>query len=206
MTVSRPSGMSTETFLRLWVRAPRMRMGEGRSRFGVFFKPTNLPESELQESVGRRTVASAVCGSIERPPRAGASGHAVVGAVPSMKTSRHRLRGQPGAARKPVSGSISAVTMSEGTGKGSAKCWAGHGAREVREDRHGRLRAREVQAAVVVVADPDGREKPRREPDEPGVAAVVRRARLARRARPSGPCARAPAARAAVARRPAGSS
>jgi len=41
-----------------------------------------------------------------------------------MKTSVAR-RGQAGAARAPVSGSISAVTMSEGTGKLSANAWAG---------------------------------------------------------------------------------
>ena len=70
--------------------------------------------------------------------------------------------------------------MSEGTGKSSAKNCAGTDAREVGEDRHGRLGARQVQAAVVVVADPDRREKPRREAHEPGVAPVVRRAGLAR--------------------------
>ena len=78
-------------------------------------------------------------------------------------------------------------------------------AREVREDRDRGLRAREVQAAVVVVADPDDREKPRRVPDEPGVPAVVRRAGLAREDSRQAPRARA-GARPAGRRRPAGSS
>jgi hypothetical protein len=41
-----------------------------------------------------------------------------------MKTSV-TVRGQPGDARNPVSGSIWAVTMSEGTGKFSEKSCAG---------------------------------------------------------------------------------
>src|SRR4030095_5840142 len=52
------------------------------------------------------------------------TGHSSFGAVPEMKTSVIR-RGQPEVKRYPVSGSISAVTMSEGTGKPSAKSSGG---------------------------------------------------------------------------------
>ena len=110
-TVSRPIGMSTEMFRRLWVRAPRMRMTGAEPGFVVRFKRTRLPS----------TVTACRVAKSPPPPCAGQYG---VGAVPSMNTSVV-ARGQPGAASRPVSASISAVTMSDGTGNASAKYWAG---------------------------------------------------------------------------------
>ena len=59
------------------------------------------------------------CVPLEKKPPP-CSGQYVVGAVPWMNTSVI-VRGQPAAASWPVSGSSSAVTMLDGTGKGSAK-------------------------------------------------------------------------------------
>src|SRR5262249_46289762 len=56
---------------------------------------------------------------------------------------------------------------------------AGQGAlHELRPDRQRRLRAAEADRLVVVEADPHDRQQLRREADEPGVAQIVRRARL----------------------------
>src|SRR5262245_37761910 len=109
MTVRRPTGIETDTSCRLCVRAPRIRMeddGEGRGRRGM--KPRSLSDDGDLSDHGLAAGA---------PPW---SGQSCFGSVPEMKTSVIRV-GHDGVARNPDSGSISAVTTSDGTGKPALK-------------------------------------------------------------------------------------
>ena len=88
-------------------------------------------------------------------------------------------RDSPGAAILPVSRSMSTKMMPSGAlnvDVGVAGQGAGH---ERGPDRQRRLRAAQAERLVVVHADPDDRQQLGREADEPGVAQIVGRSRLA---------------------------
>ena len=88
------------------------------------------------------------------------------------------VRGQPGTATLPVSRSMSTNTSPSGASNDTFGRPAS--ARIMKRSRWAAPpECRSGRAAVVVEPDPDHGQQLRREPDEPGIAQIVRRARLA---------------------------